>query len=156
MYGFPYVALRYFNVYGPRMDIHGKYTEVLIRWMERIAAGQPPIILGDGKTTMDFVYIEDVARSNILALQSAATDEVFNVGSGTETSLNELAAALLKVMGSNLEPEYGPERKVNPVSRRLADTSKAGRVLGFRAGVSLEEGLRRLVDWWSAQKALAA
>src|SRR5262245_53140719 len=69
MYGLPYVALRYFNVYGPRMDIHGKYTEVLIRWMERIAAGQPPLILGDGSQTMDFVYIEDVARANILALQ---------------------------------------------------------------------------------------
>lgn len=156
MYGFPYVALRYFNVYGPRMDIYGKYTEVLIRWMERIASGQRPLVLGDGQTTMDFVYIEDVARSNILALQSDVTDEVFNVASGTETSLNGLAAALLKVMGSNLAPEYGPERKVNPVSRRLADTSKAQRVLGFRAEVSLEEGLRRLVDWWSARKAVAA
>jgi len=156
MYGFPYVALRYFNVYGPRMDIHGKYTEVLIRWMDRIAAGAPPVILGDGKTTMDFVYIDDVARSNILALQSNVTDEVFNVASGTETSLNDLAAALLKVMGSKLKPEHGPERKVNPVSRRLADTSKAQHVLGFRAEVSLEEGLRRLVDWWFAQKAVAA
>ena len=68
MYGLPYVALRYFNVYGPRMDIHGKYTEVLIRWMERIAAGEPPLIFGDGKQTMDFVYIDDVARANILAL----------------------------------------------------------------------------------------
>jgi UDP-glucose 4-epimerase len=156
MYGFPYVALRYFNVYGPRMDIHGKYTEVLIRWMDRIAAGQPPLILGDGKTTMDFVYIDDVARSNIMALRSDVSDEVFNVASGVETSLNELAAALLRVMRSNLRPEYGPERKVNPVSRRLADTSKAERVLGFRAQVSLDEGLRSLVNWWSAQKALAA
>ena len=69
MHGLPYLALRYFNVYGPRMDIHGKYTEVLVRWMERIAAGQAPLILGDGKTTMDFVYIDDVARSNILALR---------------------------------------------------------------------------------------
>ena len=155
MYGFPYVALRYFNVYGPRMDIYGKYTEVLIRWMERIAAGQPPLILGDGKTTMDFVYIDDVARSNILALRSDASDEVFNVASGVETSLNDLAAALLRVMGSNLRPEYGPERKVNPVSRRLADTSKAERLLGFRAGVSLDEGLRQLVGWWREQKAAA-
>ena len=105
MYGLPYVALRYFNVYGPRMDIHGKYTEVLIRWMERIAAGQPPLILGDGKQTMDFVYIDDVARANVLALQSDVSDEVFNVASGTETSLNELAAALLRVMGS--EPGAG-------------------------------------------------
>lgn len=152
MYGLPYVALRYFNVYGPRMDIHGKYTEVLIRWMERIASGQPPLILGDGKTTMDFVYIEDVARSNVLALASDVTDDVFNVASGVETSLNDLAAALLKVMGSKLKPEYGPERKVNPVSRRLADTTKAEQKLGFRAQVQLEEGLARLVDWWRANK----
>jgi UDP-glucose 4-epimerase len=152
MHGLPYVALRYFNVYGPRMDIHGKYTEVLIRWMERIAAGQPPLILGDGTTTMDFVYIEDVARSNILALQSDVGDDVFNVASGVETSLNELAAALLRVMGSRLEPEYGPERKVNPVSRRLADVSKAERLLGFRAQVGLEDGLARLVKWWWANR----
>jgi UDP-glucose 4-epimerase len=155
MYGLPYVALRYFNVYGPRMDIHGKYTEVLIRWMERIAAGTPPLILGDGKTTMDFVYIEDVARSNVLALASDVSDEVFNVASGTETSLNDLAAALLRVMGSDLAPEYGPERAVNPVSRRLADTSKAERLLGFRAQVGLDEGLRRLVDWWRANRQAA-
>jgi len=153
MYGLPYVALRYFNVYGPRMDIHGKYTEVLIRWMERIAAGQPPLILGDGNQTMDFVYIEDVARSNILALQSELTDDVFNIASGTETSLNDLAAALLKVMGSDLQPEYGPERSVNPVSRRLADTTKSEQLLGFKAQVSLEDGLSRLVDWWQASKA---
>ena len=155
MYGLPYVALRYFNVYGPRMDIHGKYTEVLIRWMERIAAGQPPLILGDGTQTMDFVYIEDVARSNILALQSDVEDDVFNVASGTETSLNELAAALLSVMGSDLQPEYGPERKVNPVSRRLADTTKAERLLGFRSSVDLDEGLRRLVAWWQTSRLVA-
>jgi UDP-glucose 4-epimerase len=148
MYGLPYVALRYFNVYGPRMDLHGKYTEVLIRWMDRIASGEPPLILGDGSTTMDFVYIDDVARANVLALQSDVNDDVFNVASGTETSLNELAAALLRVMGSNLAPEYGPERKVNPVSRRLADTAKAQEQLGFTASVGLEEGLRRLVLWW--------
>jgi UDP-glucose 4-epimerase len=152
MYGLPYVALRYFNVYGPRMDIHGKYTEVLIRWMERITAGEPPLILGDGIQTMDFVYIEDVARSNILALQSELSDDVFNIASGTETSLNDLAAALLKVMGSDLQPEYGAERTVNPVSRRLADTTKAEQMLGFKAQVSLEDGLSRLVDWWRANK----
>jgi UDP-glucose 4-epimerase len=148
MYGLPYVALRYFNVYGPRMDLHGKYTEVLIRWMDRIASGDPPLILGDGSTTMDFVYIDDIARANVLALQSDISDEVFNVASGTETSLNELATALLRVMGSNLVPEYGPERKVNPVSRRLADTTRAEERLGFKSSVGLDEGLQRLVSWW--------
>jgi len=152
MYGLDYVALRYFNVYGPRMDIYGVYTEVLIRWMERIAAGQPPLIFGDGKQTMDFVYIEDIARANILAANADVTDEVFNVASGAETSLNDLAHSLAKVMGSDLQPEYGPERKVNPVQRRLADISKAKRLLGFEAQVSLEEGLQRLVNWWRAEK----
>ncbi|MFA5016824.1 MAG: NAD-dependent epimerase/dehydratase family protein [Methylobacter sp.] len=152
MYGLPYVALRYFNVYGPRMDIHGKYTEVLIRWMERIAAGTPPLILGDGAQTMDFVYIEDVARSNILALQAEQTDDVFNIASGTETSLNDLAITLLKVMGSDLEPEYGPERTVNPVSRRLADTTKAEQLLKFKSQIDLEDGLSQLVDWWRTNK----
>lgn len=152
MYGFPYVAHRYFNVYGPRMDIHGKYTEVLIRWMERIDSGRPPLIFGDGNQTMDFVYIDDVARSNVLALASDVSDEVFNVASGEETSLNDLANALLKVMGSNLKPEYGEERKVNPVPRRLADTNKAERLLGFCSKVPLEEGLRRLVAWWKVNR----
>jgi UDP-glucose 4-epimerase len=157
MYGLPYVALRYFNVYGPRMDMHGKYTEVLIRWMERIADGRPPLILGSGAQTMDFVYIEDVARANVLALASDASDEVFNVASGRETSLNELAEALLKVMGAALlRPEYGPERAVNPVSRRLADTSKAERMLGFKAQVGLDEGLAQLVEWWSMNKKVEA
>lgn len=152
MYGLDYVALRYFNVYGPRMDIYGAYTEVLIRWMERIVAGKPPLIFGDGTQTMDFVYVEDIARANLLATQSDVTDEVFNIASGVETSLNDLANTLLKVMGSDLRPEYGPERKVNPVRRRLADTRKAEQMLGFRANVSLEEGLRRLVDWWREER----
>ncbi|KOP25821.1 NAD-dependent epimerase [Hapalosiphon sp. MRB220] len=152
MYGLDYVALRYFNVYGPRMDIYGVYTEVLIRWMDRIAAGQPPLIFGDGKQTMDFVYIEDIARANILAAKADVTDEVFNVASGVESSLNDLAYSLAKVMGSDLQPEYGPERKVNPVQRRLADVSKAQKLLSFAAEVSLEEGLRRLVNWWRSEK----
>lgn len=152
MYGLNYVALRYFNVYGPRMDIYGAYTEVLIRWMERIQAGEPPLILGDGTQTMDFIHVEDIARANILAAKADVTDEVFNIASGTETSLNELARTLLQVMESNLEPVYGPERKVNAVSRRLADTSRARERLGFEATISLEQGLRQLVDWWRAER----
>ena len=154
MYGLDYVSTRYFNVYGPRMDIHGKYTEVLVRWMQRIEEGVPPLILGDGKTSMDFINIEDLARANVLALKSDASDEVFNIASGVETNLNELAAALMKVMGADpaMVPEYGPERSVNPVARRLADTSKAEKLLGFKAEIDLEEGLERLVSWWRANK----
>jgi UDP-glucose 4-epimerase len=152
MYGTSYVAFRYFNVYGPRMDIHGKYTEVLIRWMERLENGQPPLILGDGKTTMDFVYIDDVARANILGLKSDVTDEVFNVASGVETSLIDLANALMRVMGKEMAPEFGPPRGVNAVPRRLANTTKAEKMLGFKAMVDLDEGLDRLVTWWRANK----
>lgn len=152
MYGLDYVALRYFNVYGPRMDIYGVYTEVLIRWMERIIAGEPPLIFGDGKQTMDFVYIKDIARANILAAKANVTDEVFNIASGVESSLNDLAYSLAKVMGSDLQPQYGAERKVNAVQRRLADIRKAKDLLGFEAQVSLEEGLNQLVTWWREQK----
>jgi UDP-glucose 4-epimerase len=150
--GLPYVALRYFNVYGPRMDVHGVYTEVLIRWMERIAAGKPPLILGDGSQTMDFVHAADIARANILAAKAEVTDEVFNVASGVKISLVDLARALLHAMESNLGLEFGPERKVNPVPRRLADTSQAKRLLGFQAEISLEDGLRELVEWWQTQR----
>ncbi|MTJ47264.1 SDR family NAD(P)-dependent oxidoreductase [Dolichospermum sp. UHCC 0259] len=152
MYGLDYIALRYFNVYGVRMDIYGVYTEVLVRWMDRIIEGKPPLIFGDGLQTMDFVSVEDIAKANILAAQSNITDEVFNIASGVETSLNDLAFSLLKVMKSDLKPEYTAERKVNPVQKRLADTSKAKKLLGFKAEVSLEEGLSRLVDWWKTTK----
>ncbi|XVV16561.1 NAD-dependent epimerase/dehydratase family protein [Actinoplanes sp. CA-131856] len=152
MKGLDYVALRYFNVYGPRMDIHGLYTEVLIRWMERIDAGTPPLILGDGLATMDFVHVADIARANILAAKADVTDEVFNIASATETSLRDLAAALSEVMKSDLEPEFGPARAVNGVTRRLADTSAATEKLGFTAQLSLHEGLQGLVDWWRSSK----
>ncbi len=153
MYGLDYVALRYFNVYGPRMDLHGRYTEVLIRWMERITAGQPPLIFGDGSQSMDFVHVTDVARANVLAAASRATDSVFNVGGGTETTLSGLARALAEVMGRpDLVPVFAPERAVNPVQRRLADTNAAQQELGFEARIPLHAGLRELVTWWRAER----
>jgi UDP-glucose 4-epimerase len=148
MRGLDHVALRYFNVYGPRMDVHGLYTEVLVRWMERIADGLPPLIFGDGSQTMDFVFTSDIARANVLAALSPVREGVYNVARGEETSLLGLAQALLAVMGSDLSVELGPERSVNGVVRRLADTSAAERDLGFVAEVGLEEGLRALVEWW--------
>jgi UDP-glucose 4-epimerase len=147
-----YVALRYFNVYGPRMDIHGFYTEVLVRWMERIEEGKAPLIYGDGLQTMDFVYVDDIARANLLAAASDVTDAVFNVATGVETTLLELAQKLREVMGSDLEVEHGPERGVNAVPRRLADVSAAREQLGFEAEVGVEEGLTRLVEWWRAER----
>ena len=155
MHGLPYVALRYFNVYGPRMDIHGQYTEVLIRWMERIENNQAPLILGDGTQTLDFVYVDDVACANVLALQSDVSGEVCNVAAGVETNLTDLARLLARVMERDIEPEYGAERKVNAVPRRLASIDKAQHVLGFSTSIPLEDGLCRLVAWWRAERTRA-
>lgn len=157
MYRLDYVALRYFNVYGPRMDLHGKYTEVLIRWMERIAAGEPPIIFGDGAQTMDFVYVTDVARANLLAATGRATDVALNIGTGIETSLLALARLLARVMGrEDLAPVHVGDNPVNPVRRRLADVEAARRAIGFEARVPVETGLRRLVAWWREQRSTQA
>lgn len=156
MSGMDYVGLRYFNVYGPRMDVHGLYTEVLVRWMERIADGQPPLIFGDGLQTMDFVVTQDIARANIVAAASDVREGIYNIASGTETSLIGLAEALLRAMDSDLAVEHGLDRAVNGVTRRLADTTAAERDLGFRAEIGLEDGLRTLVDWWRPQREAVA
>jgi UDP-glucose 4-epimerase len=148
MSGLDYVILRYFNVYGPRMDVHGLYTEVLVRWMERIVDGEPPLIFGDGRQTMDFVFTKDIARANILAAASDVHDGVYNIASGQETSLLQLAEALLRAMDSGLSVEHGPDRAVNGVTRRLADIRSARSELGFVAETGLEDGLRELVEWW--------
>lgn len=156
MTGLDYVGLRYFNVYGPRMDVHGLYTEVLVRWMERIADGQPPLIFGDGQQTMDFVFTLDIARANLLAASSDVREGVYNIASGTETSLLGLAEALLRAMDSDLCVEHGEDRAVNGVTRRLAATSAARRDLSFEAEVELEDGLRELVEWWQPQREAVA
>src|SRR5690606_322161 len=122
MHGLDYVVLRYFNVYRPRMGAHGLYTAVLVRWMERIDDGKPPLLFGDGSQTMDFVCVPDVARANVLAAQSSVVEGDYNIASGRETSLLELAEALLSVMESDLGVQHGPDRAVNGVVRRLADT----------------------------------
>lgn len=150
MYKLDYNAMRFFNVYGPRMDTYGKYTEVLIRWYQLVRQNRRPLIYGDGKQSMDFISVEDVARANILALKTPVNDEVFNVACGVETTLEELCEILLDVMESGVKPKYVPlpeERKNVEVTRRLADTSKAAEMIGFRAGIPLREGLRNLVDW---------
>jgi UDP-glucose 4-epimerase len=156
MYGLPYVAFRYFNVYGPRMDIMGVYTEVLIRWLDAIEANQPPLIFGDGMQAMDFVFVDDVARANVLAAESDVTDEVFNVGTGLQTSLNELCAELLDLTRSSLRPEYREARTVANVQTRRAGVAKAAELLDFRALVPLTEGLQQLIRWRESVKALSS
>jgi len=148
MYGLDYVALRYFNAYGPRMDTDGKYTEVMIKWLDCIRDEKNPLIYGDGSTTMDFVYVKDIAKSNVAALLSDATDEAFNIGNCEETSLKELLEVLLKVNNSSSIPEHREENSVNPVSRRLADISKAKSLLDFTPTISLEQGMKELSEWY--------
>ena len=159
MHGLQYNALRYFNIYGPRMDTHGKYTEVFIRWYHLIKEGKAPLIYGDGKQTMDFIYVEEVARATILALKAQAVNQVFNIAGGQETSLEELCFQLLGVMGSDLSPQYvvlPEDRKKVEVVRRLADVSKAKHMIGFTAQVELKEGLKRLIEWLDKQELVPA
>ncbi|EJL33368.1 nucleoside-diphosphate-sugar epimerase [Caulobacter sp. AP07] len=153
MHGLDYVAMRYFNAYGPRMDVHGRYTEVLIRWMERVDAGLPPIVFGAGDQTLDMVHVDDIARANVLAACAPASDVALNIGSGSETSLARLAELIVQAMGGkSLLLVHEPERAVNPVPRRLADISLAAERIGYAPRVSLEDGLRDLVAWWREEK----
>ncbi len=152
MYGLDYVALRYFNVFGPRMDTDGKYTEVMIRWLDCIRDGKNPLIYGDGSTSMDFVYVEDVAKANVAALLGDVTDQAFNVGNGRETTLKQLLEALLEANNSTFQPQFVADNTINPVSRRLADVSKAAELLNFKASVSLEEGLKKLSEWYFSKQ----
>lgn len=155
MYGLNYVCLRPFNVYGERMDIYGVYTEVLIRWLDRIDQGLPPIIYGDGKQSLDFIYVEDVAWATVCALKSRVNSGVYNVGSGKETDLNTLANRLLKVAGSKLSVVHEAQRAVAHVNRRKADIKNAKKDLGFVSTITLDEGLRRLVQWCKRTKSTA-
>jgi UDP-glucose 4-epimerase len=144
--GLNYVGLRYMNIYGPRMDDKGTYVSVIVKVLDRIDAGQPPIIFGDGSQAYDFVHVEDVARANILALTADASDEFFNIGIGVKTTIRELVDLLLRITGSDLEPEYRPGEQMF-VTHRVGSTEKAERLLGFRAVIPLEEGLRSILEW---------
>ena len=154
MYGLDYVGFRPFNLYGPRMDVFGVYTEVMIRWLERLERGEAPIIFGDGLQTMDFVYVEDVARANLLAMTSDVSDEVFNLGTGTETSLRDLCRLVCELSGRpDVEPHFQPARTVNPVTRRRAAVELARERLGFVADTDLRTGLAELIRWHASVKA---
>jgi UDP-glucose 4-epimerase len=128
------------------MDYLGTYVSVVMKVLDRIDAGERPVIFGDGSQTYDFIHVADVARANVLALESDATDELFNVGMGVKTTINELVTLLLEITGSDLEPEHRPEEQMF-VTHRVGSTDKAERLLGFRAAIPLEDGLRSVVEW---------
>jgi UDP-glucose 4-epimerase len=146
MYRLPYVGLRYMNVYGPRQDYRGAYVAVIMKILDRIDRGLPPVIYGDGSQSYDFVYVEDVARANILAAESDRVDAFYNVGSGVRTTIKELTTLLLDIVGSSLEPVYEPQGQTF-VTHRIGSTGKARAELGFESTTPLREGLERLVAW---------
>jgi UDP-glucose 4-epimerase len=146
-HGLDYAGMRYMNVYGPRMDYKGTYVSVIMKVLDRIDAGEAPVIFGDGSQAYDFVHVSDVARANILALTSdASTDRNYNVGTGIKTTIKELVDALLEITGSDLETEYRPQEQMF-VTHRVGSTENAERDLGFVAAVPYEEGLRSVVEW---------
>jgi UDP-glucose 4-epimerase len=150
----PVVTLRYFNVYGPRMDIRSRFIEVMIRWLDAIDAGRPLTLFGDGSASADFVYVDDVVRANVLACETQAKDAIVNVCSGVETRMRDLAALVLELTGSGVGTESKPQPPGQLPQRRYGDPARASDLLGFRAEVGLRDGLRRLIEW--RERALGA
>jgi len=141
-----YLALRYMNVYGPRMDRLGTYVSVIMKALDRILQNEPPVIYGDGSQEYDFVYVEDVARANVLAMEAEATDVALNVGTGVGTTVAALVDEILAVAGSKVRPEFLAHVQ-SFVARRVGSTELAEKLIGFRAQVPLREGLERTVAW---------
>jgi UDP-glucose 4-epimerase len=154
-HGLDYVGMRYMNVYGPRMDYKGTYVSVIMKVLDKIEAGEQPKIFGDGSQAYDFVHVDDVARANILALKSDATDVNLNVGTGVKTTIKELVDALLDLTGSDVEPEYVPEEETF-VTHRVGSTALAEELTGFRAEVPYREGLRSVIEWRARDKTATA
>jgi UDP-glucose 4-epimerase len=145
-YGLNYVGLRYMNVYGPRQDMKSVYTTVIMKVLDRIDQGLPPIVYGDGSQTYDFVCVDDVAQANVLAAKADVSDRCYNVGHGVGTAVRELVELLLKFTGSPLSIQYEPAGPTF-VTQRIGSTANAKRDLGFEAQVDLTVGLQQLIEW---------
>ncbi len=147
-YGLNQVGLRYMNVYGPRQDYRGKYIAVMMKILDRLDKGQPPVVYGDGSQSYDFIYVRDIARANIAALKSEANNTCFNVGTGIGTSIKEICQMLLDLTGSDMEIHYEPEGQTF-VTNRIGSTKKLTEETGFSAKTGLTEGLKKLIEWRS-------
>lgn len=147
LHGIPTTTLRYFNVYGPRMDVRSRFVEVMIRWLNLIDEGKPLTLFGDGSSSVDFVYVDDVTRANLLACEAAGPAVIVNVCSGVETTMRDLAALLLRLTGSSVGMEFKPQPAGALPARRVGDPGRAQEVLGFKAETTLDAGVQRLIDW---------
>ncbi|PTS83572.1 NAD-dependent dehydratase [Pseudomonas sp. HMWF032] len=149
-FGLSYVGLRYMNVYGPHQDQTAAYTGVIPIMLNKIDANEGPVINGDGTQAYDFIYVEDVARCNVAALESEATDQFYNVGTGVQTSIKELCDSILDLKASDLKVEYRPysaDDARRMVQNRIGCPKKAAEDLGFTYTYELREGLQKLIDW---------
>lgn len=154
-YGLNYVGLRYMNVYGPRQDYKGAYVAVIMKILDRINQGLSPIVYGDGTQAYDFVYVEDAAKANICAMKSPATDSFYNVGSGNQTKIKELAEMILEITGSDQKIQYETAGQTF-VTNRIGDPTRAMKELGFKYEVDLKEGLEKLIEWKNSHKEIVA
>lgn len=148
-YNLPFVGLRYMNVYGPRQDYRGAYIAVIMKMLDAIDRGQPLTLYGDGSQAYDFVYVGDCARANVCAMEADATDRFYNVGTGRRTSIKELADMLIAMTGTGVGIRYEPAG-LTFVRNRIGCPKRARDEIGFVAQTSLEDGLRRLIDWRSS------
>ena len=148
---FDYVGLRYMNVYGPRQDYRGTYVAVIMKILDRIDKGLPPIVYGDGSQAYDFVSVLDCAYANICAMKSEATDRFYNVGTGKKTTIKELTEMVLELKGSNLEIQYNPQGTTF-VKNRIGDPKRAEKEIGYKSKVELREGLKMLIEWREKNK----
>ena len=155
-YGLPWVGLRYMNVYGPRQDYRGAYVAVMMKILDRLDAGLPPVVFGDGSQQYDFIDVADVAHANVCAMRSEANGKCYNVGRGIGTSIHELTELLIRLSGSNQRIQFEPAGQTF-VTNRIGSVAAAERDLGFRWRIDLEEGMRRLIEWRRADaEAVAA
>lgn len=149
-YGLPVVGLRYMNVYGPGQDQHAAYTGVIPIMLNKIEANEEPVINGDGSQAYDFIYVEDVARCNILALKSNIESGYYNVGTGIQTTIRDLCDTILRLQDSGLKVKYvpyGPDDARQFVQNRIGSAEKAENELGFTNSSGLEDGLKKLIEW---------
>ncbi len=151
-YGLNYVGLRYMNVYGPRQDYQGAYIAVIMKMLDAIDRGEGPTILGDGSEAFDFVAVEDCAKANLCAMKSEVADRFYNVGTGTRTSLKEIAEKLLTLTGSNQPIQYAPRSQATLVRNRIGSPVRAKKDIGFTADIVLDDGLQRLITWRKGHK----
>ena len=150
--GLDYLILRYCGVYGPRQHFRGNLVLFIPECFDRIDRGLPPIIYGDGSQPYDYVYVEDVARANVLAVKSPVSGEAINIGTGVAPTVKDVVEVIREITGTSLEPEYGPQGDRFQQQSLWPDVAKAEKMLGFKAQVTLKEGLTRLYHWWRKQK----